>query len=342
MSSDTIRSQSEKEINNLCVGVSDKKLAEACFRNIFMSAPIGLTLCEGNSGDIIEANLAYSQITGRELEEIKRIGWSSYTHPEDLRKFQIYIQQLYDGIVHTEKLIKRIIKPDNSVIWAELSMTPVNIGDDTGRRQYLTVVEDITERRKIADKIWRQANYDFLTGLPNRNMFQDRLAQIIKKQKREAGKFALLLIDLDEFKEVNDRFGHDQGDELLVEAARRIEGCIRVSDTVSRLGGDEFVIILEEVSSRDDVARVAKNVNEILVDKFTLGEGVAFVSASIGVTLFPQDAEETMALIRNADQAMYESKKRGRNQYQFFTQSIADAAAARRLRSGINSKSVPA
>lgn len=318
--------------------ITEQKLAEERFRTIFMSAPVGMVLTEGRTGEIIEVNPAYSQITGRDIDEIRRAGWDSYTHPDDIQKDRAYIELLYDGGVPGEKLTKRFIQPDNTVVWVELSMTPISTSYESGKKQYLTVFEDITERRQIEEKVWYQANYDFLTGLPNRNMLQDRLSQIIKRYKRNGAEFALLLIDLDEFKEVNDRLGHDQGDILLVEAAKRIKGCMRDSDTVARLGGDEFVIILGKISSKAGVRMVAKNINQVLEEKFILGGESAQVSASIGITLFPHDGDENIALIRNADQAMYESKRQGRNQYQFFTQSIAKAAAAR-LRSNQNPRS---
>lgn len=334
MGSDSKINQLETKILNLekalqeCTDIQ-QKLAEERFRTIFMSAPVGIALSEGKSGEIIEVNPAYSQITGRDIDEIRKIGWDSYTHPDDVQKDRTYIEQLYDGKVPGEKLIKRFIRPDKTVVWVEMNMTPISTSEELDEKQYLTVLEDITERRQVEEEIWYQANYDFLTGLPNRNMLQDRLSQIIKRYKRNGSEFALLLIDLDEFKDVNDRLGHDQGDILLVEAARRIKGCIRDSDTVARLGGDEFVIILGKTSSKAGVRKVAKNINQVLEEKFILGDESALVSASIGITLFPQDGDENIALIRNADQAMYESKRLGRNQYQFFTQSIAEAAAAR-------------
>jgi diguanylate cyclase (GGDEF)-like protein len=141
---------------------------------------------------------------------------------------------------------------------------------------------------------------------------------------------ALLFIDLDRFKEVNDTLGHDMGDILLMETARRIGGCIRESDTVARLGGDEFTVILSEVDDTKNVERVAQCILKELAEPFQLGDEMAYISASIGITLFPDDADNVEALLRNADQAMYVAKNQGRNQASYFTAALQEIAQERR------------
>jgi diguanylate cyclase (GGDEF)-like protein/PAS domain S-box-containing protein len=193
-----------------------------------------------------------------------------------------------------------------------------------------SLVNDITARKLSEDMIWKQANYDTLTGLPNRNMFHDRLAQELRKADRDKCPLALLLLDLDEFKEVNDTLGHDTGDLLLQEAGRRISSCVRQSDTVARLGGDEFTIILHELHGNSHIEKVAQKIISRLEEAFQLGDEVVHVSGSIGITLYPIDASDIDTLLKNADQAMYAAKKNGRNCYSYFTQSLQDTAQARR------------
>jgi diguanylate cyclase (GGDEF)-like protein/PAS domain S-box-containing protein len=193
-----------------------------------------------------------------------------------------------------------------------------------------SLVDDITARKMSEDMIWKQANYDMLTGLPNRNMFHDRLAQEMRKADRDKRPLALLLIDLDQFKEVNDTLGHDTGDLLLQEAGRRITDCVRHSDTVARLGGDEFTIILHELSDNSHIENIAQKIINKLEDPFQLGDEAVHISGSIGVTLYPNDAGDIDTLLKNADQAMYAAKKYGRNCFSFFTQSLQDTAQARR------------
>ncbi len=182
----------------------------------------------------------------------------------------------------------------------------------------LVSFRDITEKKKSAQLIWAQANFDSLTGLPNRHRFLDRFALELRKSERSNGKLALLFIDLDHFKEVNDTLGHRAGDLLLKEAALRLQGCIRETDTVARLGGDEFTIVISDMESEQSLERVTQQVLQRLAAPFCLGDEQVHVSASIGITLFPQDGDNIDVLQRNADQAMYAAKKAGRNGYCYY------------------------
>jgi diguanylate cyclase (GGDEF)-like protein len=188
---------------------------------------------------------------------------------------------------------------------------------------------DITDRKASEVLIWQQAFFDTLTGLPNRRMFRDRLEQEIKRCKRDAQQLAILFIDLDHFKEVNDTLGHDNGDLLLVEAGQRIQSCLRESDTVARMGGDEFTVILTEVNDGRRLEPTLQKILRAVERVFQLGNEQVFVSASIGITLYPTDAHEIDGLFKNADQALYVAKGAGRNRYSFFTPSLQEAAQTR-------------
>jgi diguanylate cyclase (GGDEF)-like protein len=171
-------------------------------------------------------------------------------------------------------------------------------------------------------KFLHQANYDTLTGLPNRNLFHDRLEQEIKKANRNESFLALLLIDLDQFKEVNDTLGHHAGDLLLVESARRISRCVRNTDTVSRLGGDEFIIILPELDEHPHAEHVAQNIIQELSKPITLENNTVYSSASIGITIYPDDAKDIESLLKHVDRAMYVAKAEGRNRFGYFTEAM--------------------
>lgn len=181
---------------------------------------------------------------------------------------------------------------------------------------------DITDQVKLEEKIIWQANYDALTRLPNRTLFLDRLAQAIVHAKRETSLCALLFIDLDKFKDVNDTLGHDVGDKLLIAVAERLSGCIRKIDTASRLGGDEFTIILQEISSTHDAAGVAIHIIKKLEEVFHIGEHEILISASIGITVYPDDASTSTQMLSNADMSMYQAKEAGRNTYRFYTEEM--------------------
>ena len=196
-----------------------------------------------------------------------------------------------------------------------------------GYRQYhLKRLNAKLEDREKA--IWRQANFDFLTELPNRRLFQDRLSQKLSKSMRSQISFALMLIDLDGFKEINDTWGHDQGDEMLIETAKRIKDCLRKSDTIARLGGDEFVVLLDDSAQGMNVEMVAQKILRALSEPFNLKEQ-AFVSASIGITLCPRDGNNMVELLKNADQAMYAAKDKGRNNFHYFTPEMQATAVHR-------------
>lgn len=188
---------------------------------------------------------------------------------------------------------------------------------------------DISAMKNAEEKIWIEANYDALTKLPNRRLFYDRIEENIKKAGREHERIALLFIDLDRFKEVNDTLGHDVGDQLLIQAATRIKSTVRVYDTVARLGGDEFTVILTGIHDSADVGHLAEKIIEHLSLPFVIGGIESYVSASIGIALYPDDASNVVELTKNADQAMYSAKDSGRQCFRFFTKTMQEDATQR-------------
>lgn len=203
----------------------------------------------------------------------------------------------------------------------------VPVLDEKGNLDAIVATErDITERKASVEKIRRSANYDSLTGLPNRSLFSERLEWEVKRSTRTGLPIALLFIDLDSFKEVNDRMGHAAGDQLLQQAGQRISACVRSTDTVARLGGDEFTVILTEVNKILHVEILAQKILEELARSFSIFQTDVHISGSIGITLFPEDAATPEYLIRNADQAMYLAKNAGRNRFSFFTTGMRDSA----------------
>ena len=206
------------------------------------------------------------------------------------------------GEIFAERLtINAIYNPDGSV------------------HRWVALFSDISEKKQAEEIIRHQANYDTLTALPNRRMMHDRLEQHIKQSRREGLPLALLYIDLDRFKEVNDALGHEMGDILLKEAAHRMLSCVRESDTVARLGGDEFTIILGELDDAESVGRITHDILERLSSPFGLGDVVIHISASIGVAFYPDDAQDPAMLLRNADKAMYAAKRGGRNGCHYYS-----------------------
>ena len=208
--------------------------------------------------------------------------------------------------------------------WISFSVSPVR--DNTGQiTHFIGIGEDITQKRQQEERIRYQAQYDDLTGLPNRALAQDRLQQAIRMASRTDDKVALMFVDLDDFKKVNDTLGHDAGDVLIYEAAQRLRRVIRASDTVARVGGDEFLIVIQQIHELNAIETIANNIIEQFSIPFGLDGAEFIVTTSLGITLYPDDGRDAKELMRAADLAMYQSKAEGKNTHHFFSASM-DAA----------------
>ncbi|MES2948990.1 MAG: EAL domain-containing protein [Pseudomonadota bacterium] len=251
------------------------------------------------------------------------------THPDDMEQLHKARLDHFEGRTPSYQSERRIHCKDGSWKWV-LSRGMVISRDADGKPlRMLGTFTDITSRKEAEALIRKQAFYDTLTGLPNRRMLRDRLEQEIKKSQRDHEQLALLFLDLDHFKEVNDTLGHDRGDLLLVEAGRRIQSCVRASDTVARMGGDEFTVILADLSGSHRLEGILQKILHALGEVFQLGTEQVFVSASIGITMYPTDATEIEDLFKHADQALYVAKGAGRNRFSFFTPALQEAAQTR-------------
>ena len=217
-------------------------------------------------------------------------------------------------------------RKDGGIFPVEIRMGPIEID---GQRHLLSLVRDVTERKEMQDHIQHLAFHDSLTDLPNRAMFNRHLAQAIAQAQRYHKGLAVLFIDLDRFKNINDTLGHDAGDRLLKEMARRISTCLRNSDVVARadkradlvarLGGDEFVVLIEEISDAASVGHIARKILQTMVKEFPLDGQLIHITASIGISTFPEDGRNEFSLMKHADIAMYRAKERGKNTFQFYS-----------------------
>ena len=223
-----------------------------------------------------------------------------------------------------------LLQQNNKQFWASLAIAPIR--DDKGDvSNYVCAMQDISFIKESQRKMEQLAYYDVLTGLANRSYFRDQLRKAIAMSSRGYYHFALLYFDLDEFKRINDTLGHDAGDELLKEVARRLTSRLREEDTIARLGGDEFAVILSGISDRKQAAQIAEILQQTFAQPVRIAGHDVAISASIGITIAPEDAEEEELLLKHADLAMYEAKARGKNTYHFFSQDLNDAAKDRLL-----------
>jgi diguanylate cyclase (GGDEF)-like protein/PAS domain S-box-containing protein len=269
---------------------------------------------------------AWKHMLGYATDEVQDRfeSWQSRIHPEDLAHALAEIRRYAEGKILAYDSEYRMRCKNGEWKWIRSRGTIIARDAEGKAQRIIGTNSDISDRRHSEEQIWHQANFDDLTGLPNRRLFRARLDWEVAKADRGNYSVHLLFIDLDRFKEVNDLLGHDVGDALLKDAAARISACVRASDTVARLGGDEFTIILPCLAGSTHVEDIAQKILDSLSAAFNTGSQVFYLSASIGITIYKMDADRAEELIRNADQAMYAAKSAGRNQFCFFTRSMQE------------------
>ena len=272
---------------------------------IFESAGESIVLTD-HKNNIITVNPAFSEITGYSIQEV--VG----KNPKFLssgRQNKIFYKTMWASLKQNGRWSGELWnKRKDGVEYAQWLSIQVIYNADGSVRMYMAIFSDITDRKLADEVIWRQANYDHLTNLPNRKLFNELLENQLRLSKRSQALFALLYVDLDMFKQVNDNFGHEYGDLLLEKAAYRLCSAIRESDIVSRIGGDEFTIILTNIREISDVQKIVNNINESMKHPFELRDIVVNISASVGVAIYPDHGENSEKLMRHSDKRMYESK----------------------------------
>jgi len=259
----------------------------------------------------------------------EKINWRTMIHPDDFPRVNAALRSCIKGDSPIYECEFRLITKDREWKWVSARGIIVE-WDRRGNPAAMTgTISDVTARKESEEQIWRHANLDPLTGLPNRRMFRDRLEAEVRKAYRGSNELALLFLDLDGFKQVNDLFGHEAGDMLLAEVALRIKACVRETDIIARLGGDEFTVVLTDLNDREHVEFVCQKIICSLAQSFRIGNDHAYVTASIGVALYPVDSMAADELSRKADQAMYAAKAAGKNQFCYFTRAMDEKAHMR-------------
>ncbi len=268
-------------------------------------------------GTIEYVNPAFEKATGFRREEA--LGQTPRIVKSGNHDAAFY-QRLWGTILRGEvfRAVLANRRKDGSLYYEEKTITPLK--NDKGEiTHFVSTGKDVTERMEVQQRLDRLAYYDSLTGLPNRNLSRDRLRHALGRAQRGTLLVAVLVLDLDNFKTINDSLGHDVGDQLLRAVAQRLGDYVRAEDTAARLGGDEFVIVLESVACADDASAVAQKLIDALTRPFALGDHEVFVTASIGIALYPHDDRDADNLLKYADTAMYRAKEQGRNAYRFYS-----------------------
>lgn len=292
---------------------------EKRFRTVFEHTALPMAR-NSLTGEFMEVNEAWCNMFGYSRDEVssKHLDWQQLTHPDDMEPGATLVKQMLAGEIAEFKIEKRYIHKDGKVLWGNVQVKLVC--DEQGAPEFIiSAVQDITERRLTEKTINFMAYHDKLTGLPNRALLFDRLSQAMSQAKRDAKYVALLFADLDGFKAVNDLYGHEAGDNVLKMAAQRFLACVRAVDTVARFGGDEFAIILGNLDDPQQANGVAEKIVQAFAQSITLSDGrECTVGASVGISIYPDHGSAMDNLMTAADQAMYESKRHGKNTYTFY------------------------
>jgi diguanylate cyclase (GGDEF)-like protein/PAS domain S-box-containing protein len=322
----TPRRQSEEQARQQTLQTENAlRLSEKRYRTAFQTSLDAININRLSDGLYIDVNQAFLDLLGYERPEV--IGRTSlelniWTDPADRQKLVQALQR--DG--RCPNLEARFTKKSGQVAWGLMSAT---VTEFDGQPCILSVTRDITERRQAADRIQYLAHCDALTGLPNRAQLDERAREALRLVKRSGEPLALMFLDLDHFKDINDTLGHSAGDALLVELARRLSQTVRETDTVARLGGDEFIFLLHGTHAQG-AAHVARKLLKVIAQPCQIDQEDLSVSGSIGIALYPEDGTDLETLFKRADTAMYRAKQEGRNGYSFFTAEM-QAQAARNL-----------
>lgn len=305
-----------EELRNAQIKIEESR---ARYADLYDFAPVGYFTFDRH-GRIIEVNLTGAKQVGVERSFVAGKPFFLFVTPEFRRLFHSHIQNVFTTNTRQSCEIK-LVKKDGTSFHVSIESIPSwDTGGDV--TQCRSAITDISEHKRLEEKIKRMAYYDALTDLPNRVLFNDRLTVAIAHAHRNRGMLAVLFLDLDRFKIINDTMGHTVGDQLLQDIANRLKTYMREEDTIARLGGDEFSLLLPEISHEEDVRHIAYKILGAFKCPWMAGGQEFYITASMGIALYPNDGGDAEILIKNADIAMYHAKEQGRNCYQFYIPSM--------------------
>jgi diguanylate cyclase (GGDEF)-like protein/PAS domain S-box-containing protein len=287
------------------------------FRGAFEHAAVGMALMDMN-GRWLQVNKALCQMSGYSESELLSKTYQEMTHPDDHKLDSEFTRKLYLGEIDHYHMEKRYFRNDGETINTLISVSLVR---DLQEKpvHYVLQVQDISARKRLEQQVQHQATHDELTGLPNRRLLYDRLLQAINQCRRHQRFMAVMFIDIDHFKSINDTYGHDFGDEVLRQTSMRLQHCIRETDTLARQGGDEFVAVLTEIATPQGVGRVASAIAQAMLVPLLTNAGERIITLSIGIAVFYPDSEDTVqVLLKKADTSLCEVKRAGRNAYRIY------------------------
>lgn len=302
-------------VNRLVINNTILEESESRFRSAFDSAAIGMAIVS-LEGKWLKVNQSVCQILGYTEEELLKIDFQTVTYPEDLEVDLNYVRQLLAGEINFYHMEKRYIKKNGDVIWILLSGSLIR-NSENKPLYFIAQIQNIDAQKNAEQELKYIAYHDVLTGLANRKQLDASFALALSFAKRHQNQIAVFFMDLDHFKEINDTFGHDIGDILLIEVGARLKTIIRSTDILIRQGGDEFIIVLTELNEASQIFEVAKKILAIIAKPITIPPHQISITGSIGISTYPKDGQDLNILIKQADRALYIVKSEGRNNFSF-------------------------
>jgi len=291
---------------------------EARFRALIEHSSDAIALLSAE-GKILYASPSTARVIGHRGQELIGSRWLDQLHPDDSAAAADFFAGILADRARPGTIQSRLRKGRNGDRWIETTMT--NLLEEPSVGAIVVNYRDVTERRRAIDELEYRAFHDELTGLPNRSLFLDRLTQAIALARRDGRKLAVMFIDLDHLKDVNDTLGHSAGDEVIRAATERLRGCVREADTLARVGGDEFTLLVPEIADESDAITVAAKTLAAVREPFRVGGREVSVTTSIGIGFYPRDGSDPESLMACADKALYRAKETGRNRYRFCSAS---------------------
>jgi diguanylate cyclase (GGDEF)-like protein/PAS domain S-box-containing protein len=320
----TFASQAALAIHNARL-YEQMRSSEERFARAFRASPAAMTISTLSDGKYLDVNEAFLQLVGRVREDI--LGRSSlqlglWVNAAD----RTHMVEALASETSLRDMPTQFRRGNEDVRDVLISAETIDLG---GEKCVLALSHDVTDRKRAEEQIAHLAYHDALTGLPNRTLFQDRLSQALARTERRGRLLAVLFLDLDRFKLINDTLGHNAGDQLLQQVATRLQSCVRKDDTVARVAGDEFTILLSEISQPEAAGRIAQKLLETIAEPWFVEGRELYVTASVGIALYPADGRDGESLVKSADAAMYRAKDLGRNNYQLCTPGMTTRAMDR-------------
>lgn len=294
------------------------------FDTLFNHTNIGVAILSLD-GHHIKVNQALCQLLGYGEADLLAMNFYYLIHPNDLNNLQIHIQQLIDKKIKLYQSEQQCYRKNGETLWIMSTLSLIRDYQDKPI-YFIMQVQNITLQKKAEERLRHMAYHDPLTGLANRNKLEQFINHILASAKRHQQGFALLFLDLDRFKNINDTIGHEAGDLLLQVVAERLRSTVRNTDMVARLGGDEFVLLVTDVKKTESVALIAQKILENVLQVIIIKGQEIYITTSIGISLYPYDGQNMQTLMKNADLALYRAKEHGRNNYQFYTVEMTSKA----------------